>query len=97
MDVLLVRLCRKHGLEEPSSVMDLPDVTSGFEGSDSFAHYWDLLWAIVDLLDCNGRSITSVDHAFVILYRHPDPVFVKDRPGFLYQGVDPVAQAAVKV
>ncbi len=77
--------------------MNLPDVTSGFEGGDSFAHDRSFFRSIVDLLNCNGWSIIGINYAFIILDRYPDLVLVKDRPILLYQGVYPATQVIFKV
>ena len=55
-NMLLVRLGRKKRLKKPFTIMDLPDVTKFFEGTDAFAHNRGFTWSIMDLLDSNRTS-----------------------------------------
>jgi hypothetical protein len=84
--VFLMWLRGKYCLDQPTAIMNLPDVAYLLEGSDALLHYRNFLWAVEYLLDRYGFGGASVNDALVILHRHEGPVLVEDTPIFFYNG-----------
>jgi hypothetical protein len=60
-------------------------------------HDREFFRAISDILDSNGRCVTSVNDALVILYGHPYPALIKYRPVLLNKGVNPGMKSVVEM
>ena len=73
---------------EPAPIVNLTDVPHLFEASDRLPHNRKFLWAILDVLDGDGRCIASVNYAYVILDGHPYPTIVKHGLVLLNKSVD---------
>ena len=97
LDVFLMRLWGKDGFKEPSTVMDLPDVSHLLQSGDGLAHQRELFCAVLNLLDRDSWAISCVNDAFVIFHWDKDAAIVKDRPVLPNQGIDGVLQALVEM
>ncbi len=85
LDMLLVRFWSKNGLEQPTPIVNLPDMPNLFEGGNGLTHNWLLLWSILDLLHSDWGGVTGINHTLVILNGYPHPVLVKHVPVLLHE------------
>jgi hypothetical protein len=96
-DVFLMRFWGKEGLELPLPFMDLMNMTELFKGGNAFAHDRNLPRTIMNLLDCDGSGVVSINNAAVVLDRDKLAFIVEDRPVFLNKAVDHCSERRVKM
>jgi hypothetical protein len=65
-NVLLVRLSGKNCFKKPTPVVHLADVSYFCQGQDGLLHDRKLLGPVLNLLDSNRVSITSVNDTLVV-------------------------------
>ena len=66
-----MRFGGQNALKKPAPIVNLTDVAHLLEASDCPAHDREFLRAILDILDGNGRCVTSVNDALIVLDGHP--------------------------
>ena len=77
--------------------MNLTDVAYLLEASDCLAHEREFLRAILDILDGNGRCVTSVNDALLVPDGHPYSALVEYRPVLLDKGINSGLKSIVKM
>jgi hypothetical protein len=75
--VLLMGLCSQKSLEQLTAMKNLLDVSYFLQGSNALTHNRNLLWPIEDLLDGDGRRVSSVDNTFIVFHWDIDVLLVK--------------------
>ncbi len=68
--------------------MNLTDVAHLLEANDCLAHDREFLWAILDILDSDGRCVASVNDTLIVLYGRPYPALIEYRPVLFDKGVN---------
>ncbi len=86
--MLLLRLSGKNCFEKPTPVVHLADVSYFCQGQDGLLHDRKLLGPLLNLLDGDGVSVTSVNDTLIVLNWNPYPTLVKHAPIFLDKGGD---------
>jgi hypothetical protein len=66
--------------------MNLVDVSNLFQDRDGCPHNWNFLGPVVDLFNCNGVGIATLDNVVIIFNWNPHPMLVKHTPIFLDKG-----------
>ena len=96
-DMFLMRFGGQNALKKPAPVVNLRDVAHLLEASDCLAHDREFLGAISNILDGDGRCITSVDDALVIFDGDELPFIVKNRPVFLDEAINLILHTRVEM
>ncbi len=60
-------------------------------------HDREFLWAISDILDGDGRCVTSVNDTLIVLDGHPYPALVEYPPVLLDEGINSGLKSIVEM
>ena len=96
-DMFLMRFGGQNALKQPAPIVNLTDVAHLLEASDCLAHDREFLQAISDILDGNGRCITSVGDARIVPDGHPYSALVEYRPVLLDKGINSGLKSIIKM
>ena len=87
-DVFLMGLGGKEGFEEPLTIMDLANLSHLLEGGNTLFHDWNFPLAIVDLLNGDGGSASSVNDTLVVSHGDNSTMLIEHTPIFFDQSCE---------